>query len=540
MKERMIRNGMRGQPWRVVAFVLALLIGLWLSLLAFVGLLATAVLHEALAFSVAVIAGSAVVLGWALIPLLFFGVDETLDPARFALLPLRRTTLLRGMLAAAFVGVPAVATLLATSGLVVAMGLRSGLVPALAALIGVLAGLVLGIVASRAVTSACAAMLRRRRVRDLAIMAIALLAASVSPLQLWLTSWASTGHGHLRSFTSAAEWLAWTPLGAPYALPFDAALGRWDLVAIRFATVAVAIALLLWWWSTTLESAMFGGSGDGPARTTGHVSVGPVRGLFPPLLRPLLRPSRFAAIVARESRFWWRDPRRRASLVLILVASIVVPMALNVAETAGHGQMAAATAAAVPLTFTVTMAGSLGGMLLANQFAFDGNAYAAHLLASVPGRVELRARAIAVALVALPVLSVGVVLVTVVSATETQLPADLGTMVAAFGAAVAAAGYLSVLAPYSLPDTSNPFALNNSGGSVKGLFVFAALLGTLILSAPMTIAANLLTSVPGERWLVLVLGLAYGVAVVGVGTAMAGDVLDRRGPQVLLAVTPRR
>jgi ABC-2 type transport system permease protein len=536
----MIRNGMHGQPWRVVAFVLAVLIGLWLSMVAFVGLAATAVLRENVRFSVAVIVGSAVVLGWALIPLLFFGVDETLDPARFALLPLRRSTLLRGMLAAAFVGVPAIATLLATSGLVVAIQLRYGPLAALVALLGVVGGLVLGIVASRAVTSACAAMLRRRRVRDLAIMAIALLAASVSPLQLWLTSWASTGHGHLQSVRSAASALAWTPLGAPYALPFDVALRRWDLVAIRSGTVVVTIALLLWWWSTTLESAMLGGTGDSPARTSGLATVSPVSGLFPPLLRRLLRPGRFGAIVARESRFWWRDPRRRASLVLILVASIVVPMALNVAESAGHGQFAEATAAAVPVSFAVTMAGSLGGMLLANQFAFDGSAYAAHLLASVPGRVELRARAMAVALVAVPVLSVGVVLVTVVSATENQLPADLGTMAAAFGAAVAAAGYLSVLAPYSLPDTSNPFALNNSGGSVKGLFVFAALLGTLILSAPMTIAANLLTSVPGEQWMVLVLGLAYGAVMVFFATAMAGDVLDRRGPQVLLAVTPRR
>ena len=50
-------------------------------------------------------------LGWLLLPLVFFGVDETLDPARFALLPLRRRTLVTGMLAAALVGVPAVATL---------------------------------------------------------------------------------------------------------------------------------------------------------------------------------------------------------------------------------------------------------------------------------------------------------------------------------------------------------------------------------------------------------------------------------------------
>ena len=65
-------------------------------------------------------------LGWTLVPLLFFGVDETLDPARFALLPIRGGTLARGMLAAAFIGVPALLTLLATSGLVVAAAIRFG------------------------------------------------------------------------------------------------------------------------------------------------------------------------------------------------------------------------------------------------------------------------------------------------------------------------------------------------------------------------------------------------------------------------------
>ena len=56
------------------------------------------------------------VLGWLFLPLVFFGVDESLDPARFALLPLRRRTLIAGLLAAALVGVPALATLVATRG----------------------------------------------------------------------------------------------------------------------------------------------------------------------------------------------------------------------------------------------------------------------------------------------------------------------------------------------------------------------------------------------------------------------------------------
>ena len=111
----------------------------------------------------------------------------------------------------------------------------------------------------------------------------------------------------------------------------------------------------------------------------------------------------FGAIVARESRFWWRDPRRRASLISILMASAVVPIALSLGVGSVDGGPSAAALGTGGLSFAVTIAGAMGGMLLANQFAFDGSAYAAHLLAAVPGRIELRARAAAIGLFAIPV-----------------------------------------------------------------------------------------------------------------------------------------
>ncbi len=47
---------------------------------------------------------AAQLLAWALMPLVAFGVDETVDPQRFALLPLRTSTLQRGLLVTALVG----------------------------------------------------------------------------------------------------------------------------------------------------------------------------------------------------------------------------------------------------------------------------------------------------------------------------------------------------------------------------------------------------------------------------------------------------
>ena len=49
-----------------------------------------------------------VTLMWAVLSLIATGVDATLDPARFALLPLRAPELARGLLAAALTGIPAI------------------------------------------------------------------------------------------------------------------------------------------------------------------------------------------------------------------------------------------------------------------------------------------------------------------------------------------------------------------------------------------------------------------------------------------------
>jgi ABC-2 type transport system permease protein len=299
----------------------------------------------------------------------------------------------------------------------------------------------------------------------------------------------------------------------------------------------VAFGLLLWWWSRTLESAMLGASSDsGSVKTVKAGGGGAVAALFPRALREVFPPNPFGAIVARESRSWWRDARRRAALISIMMASAVLLIALHFASRSAGGSTEQLN---IPFSFAVTTAGTLGGMLLANQFAYDGSAYASHLLARVPGQVELRARAVALAVVTLPVQIAVTVAVTLLAGTPELIPAGLGLLATGFGSAVAAASLLSVLAAYPMPESTNPFALNSGGGSAKGMLAMVAIFGTLIISTPMGVAAFFLTGSAGA-WLVFALGLGYGLGAARIGTIIAGDLIDRRGPELLIAVTPRR
>jgi ABC-2 type transport system permease protein len=519
---------MRGQAWRILLFIFGIVVALCAAVGGFALFTGAAVVGGDTGLLIVAFAGAGLTLAWLLMPLLFFGVDETIDPARFALLPVPRRTLLLGMLAAACVGIPALATAVALLGLVVGAAVRHGLAAAGVALAGAVLGFLTCVVGSRALTSAFASMLRSRRVRDLAAILLAVLASSVAPLQLAVSSLIS--HSDLDRAARIARVLAWTPLAAPYAAYADAAGGRWALASARLAIAAASLLVLALWWFGTLESAMIGVVSGARSTSRAGRPAGAVAGLFPAALR-VLRPGRFSGLVAREWRYWWRDPRRRASLFSLTIAGVVLPVVLRAGPAAGHG--------GTPLPLAATFSALLAAMVLANQFGTDGSAYALHLLVGVPGRVELRARAVALALLMTPILALVTVAVAVLTGAPGQLPAALGAVVAGLGASAGASAVVSVLAPYAFPDSTNPFAMTGGTGGLRALLAMVGSLAAAVLLVPLLLFA-VLTHGLAAGLVVAVAGVVWGVAGLLIGTHIAGDILDRRGPEILAAVTPRR
>ncbi|MFE0592878.1 ABC transporter permease [Micromonospora echinospora] len=540
LKLRVMGNNFRGQGWRIALFVGGVVAGLWFAGTGFFLLAAPGLADESrYALMAAAFGGGLVVLGWLLLPLVFFGVDETLDPARFALLPISRRTLVTGLFAAALVSVPAVATLLAMTGLVLTSGLLGGAAAAVAAAVGVVAGLLLCVAASRAITSAFATMLRSRRVRDLAAVLLAVLAALLGPLQLVVL--AAVQDADWDRLAGVARVVGWTPLGAPWTVGIDVAEGRAWAVPVKLLITVAAIGALLVWWSRSLESAMVGAASSGPARPRSGPVGGAVAQLFPRVVG-WARRDRFGALVARECRYWWRDARRRANLITIAVVGLFVPVMVNfggASFTAGDG-VELATPDSSPVTVSVSMVfvGLLAAVTLANQFGFDGSAYAANVVAGVPGRLELQARMAAFSVYVLPMLAVVAVVLAVLLGRPAWLGVMAGSLLATYGAGLAINSFVSVLGAYSLPETSNPFALNSGAGITKGLLTLVSMLGSAAAAVPMVVAAALL----GDAWLWLAapLGLGYGLGAALLGAYLAGDVLDNRAPELLTAVTPRR
>ncbi|SCG50811.1 ABC transporter permease [Micromonospora inositola] len=552
LKLRVLGNNFRGQGWRIALFVVGVLGGLWFAAGGFFALATPGLAGEPrYALLTAAFGGGLLVLGWLLLPLVFFGVDETLDPARFALLPLSRRTLVTGLYAAALVSVPVLATLVAVSGLVVTAGALGGWSAGLVAVVGAAAGLLLCVAAARAVTSAFATMLRSRRVRDLAAVLLAVVAALLGPVQIAVL--AAVRQADWDRLTGVARVIGWTPFGAPWTAGIDVAEGRVWAGPVKLLITALTIGALLLWWSRSLESAMVGAASAGPtrdrrgpfgrARDRQGPAAGAVAQLFPRAV-DWARRDRFGALVARECRYWWRDARRRANLITLAVVGVFVPVMVNLGgsrlATDGGQAFGQATADSSPVLVSLSMlfVGVLASVTLANQFGFDGNAYAANVVAGVPGRLELRARMTAFSLYVVPILGV----VAVVLATLLGHPAWLGVMagalLAAYGSGLAINAFISVLGAYALPETSNPFAMNTGAGMAKSLLTLLSMVASAAAAVPMVVAAALL----GDLWLWLALpvGLAYGLGAALLGSYLAGDVLDRRQPELLAAVTPRR
>ncbi|TDC41051.1 ABC transporter permease [Micromonospora sp. KC213] len=541
LKLRVMANNFRGQSWRVALFVAGVFVGVWFAVGGFLLLAAPGFAGEPrYALLAAAFGGGLLVLGWLLLPLVFFGVDETLDPARFALLPLPRRTLVGGMFAAAVVSVPVVATLIATTGLVVTAGALGGAVAGLVAAVGVVAGLLLCVAASRAVTSAFATMLRSRRVRDLAAVLLAVVAALFGPLQIMVL--AAVREADWDRLVEVAAVVGWTPFGAPWTVGLDVAGGRAWAVPVKLLITAAAIGALLLWWSRSLESAMVGAAGAAPAKPRRGPVGGAVGQLFPRVLGGVRR-DRFGALVARECRYWWRDARRRANLITLAVVGVFVPVLVNLggngfAVSPDQGFESSGSSSPVMLSVSMLTVGVLASVTLANQFGFDGSAYAANVVAGVPGRLELHARMAAFSVYVVPMLGVVAVLIAAILGEPGWIGVAAGTLLAAYGAGLAINGLVSVLGAYSLPETSNPFAMNTGAGMAKSLLTVLSMAGSAAAAVPMVVAAALLGA--SWLWLALPLGVAYGLGAALLGAYIGGDVLDRRQPELLATVTPRR
>lgn len=230
LKLRLIANIFRRSPWQIVGIVVGLAYGLGAAV-------ALAILLVSLRFSGdlalirdgLIVGGSLVVAGSLVLPLIF-GVDDTMDPRKFALFAMPTRTLSFGLAVSGLIGVPAVALTVVTLSTVVTWS--RGIGETVLAIISAALIVATCILASRVSTSIGALLLSSRRSREFSGVFGVLLVLLISPVVVLLVSmdWGTSG---LRVLSEFAGILGWTPLGAAWAVPGDAATGLWGSALLK-------------------------------------------------------------------------------------------------------------------------------------------------------------------------------------------------------------------------------------------------------------------------------------------------------------------
>jgi ABC-2 type transport system permease protein len=521
LKLRLLRNGLR-TPQFAVLFAIGTA---GAAALAVLGFSALVILRgDRSAPEATLVVFTAVTIVWTVVPLLGFGSDETLDPQRLALLPLRRSQLLWGLFAAALVGVAPVATAFALSGAI--LGLARDLPTALL-IVGATAGtLVLCVVGSRTLIALLAPLLRSRRGRDLMVMILVLGAFVPQAFQLLTVR---SDDGDLRGAVhEIAGRVRWTPFSLGGVAAAEAGEGHIAAAAAALAMLFALVAALLWVWSRLIPRAMTASD-----LTTKEVGSARGRGtsLFP-RWAPVLPHTHTGAVAAKELRYFVRDPRRRAPLF----AALVIP-GLFLSSTLRDAASQPASATLLALVALLPASG-----LTLNQFGLDGAAFWPAVVAGNDARAELVGKNIAVAFVVVPLIAVPAVLTAAVTDGWAYVPLTIGLAPGMLGVVLAVGNMVSVWAPYALPDRRNPLAGNPGQGCVGGIAAMGALFIELVLALPVTllvmVALEALPLSVATPLSVVVAG-TYGAAAWWIALHAASGHLAGRMPEMLDAVSPR-
>lgn len=510
LRFHVLGNQLARHPAQLVGFVAGAAYGVALLIGAVIGLVALGFGDLPTAAVVITGIGCLITIGWVVGPLLAFGVDATLDPERLVVFPmtLRRMMIALGL--AGVTGVPGIITSLTALATVATWVHWPAALPAW--LICAPLAAVTAVVASRAVAALAARMSSGRRLREASGILVFIPLILAGPILAGITAGFALNVDSLRSVVSA---LGWTPLGAAWAVPADAAAGDW-LSALGKLAIAVGTLAALWsLWRWSLGRALV----RPKQRTGGSLAAGRI-GWF-----GRVPANATGAIFARALTYWTRDPRYLRQLVVVPLVAVMLWL------YARDGDVVVALGFAAPLIALVL------GMVSYADISYDGTAFGLQLAAGAPGRADRAGRALAAGAVALPALLIGAALPLALSGDGAQVPGILGMSVGilltCYGVCAVTSAVLVVPVPGS---DDNPFKRVPGTTFVQGLVFLGVTLCALVLASPAIVVGSIaiVTADAALGAIGGLIGIVMGAAVLVAGIAVGGRTLDRTGP-VLLA-----
>ncbi|GAB3634192.1 hypothetical protein GCM10027421_35460 [Microbacterium shaanxiense] len=464
----------------------------------------------AVARTVIVLGGTAVLLGFLIGPILTGTVDQ-LDARRFGVFGVDERQMPWILALASLVSVPSFA-LLAVGVCIVILVVQSG-APWIAAVLFALLGVLASALASRIGMSLSALLLPERRSRELtALFALAVVVVAF-PVAVFLASLEWDG-AVPRPVVIATTVVGFTPFAAIPAFPFAIAAG--DTAGAWISGIVAAATVVGAWltWSWVVRRLLT--TTERPAASRERAGLG---------WFALLPSNAFGAIAARSLVYWLRDRRYIVNIIVVPIAGILTVFPLLVAGVPLY------IAALVP----VSVMALFFGWLPHNDVAYDSTALWTHVASGVGGLPDRLGRLVPIGLVAIPVLAIAIPLTLALIESWYLLLPMIGLASSLFLSGLGLSSISSVVSPYAVSRPGDsPFQQPQRSASRGSFGPAAAFIGTLIVSAP-TLWLFIMTIITDGVYnpLTFWVGLATGALVLALGTFAGGRIYDRGGARLM-------
>ncbi|MEY2474453.1 MAG: type transport system permease protein [Actinomycetota bacterium] len=527
LKFALLRGGLRrGGRGSVIALVITLIGAVFGGGALALSLLSMRTILPSTACDIAAVVFALLAAGWAFGPVLALASDSTIDIDRLALFPLTARQLMPGLLLSAVIGVGGVFSIIVLLGAFLGMSATGP--SAVVALVAVVLELVLCLSLSRWVSTSLSVAASKRRWRDVALFAGPVLALAIN-LGVQAANRAvfvndRANHQlrtHSRPLAIARHVVRWLPTGWSTVAVHAARTGNYALAFLGlFATATFALGLTALWWRAIQRA------------TTTTVSPGaPHRGgrsALIPRFVGWLPHNALGAIAAKELRYTWREPRRRAALLGLLFAGVLPLLVFR------------SLAASNPRTCFIAVWPALNIGMNANAFGFDGDRLWVDVAAGVSVADELRARTLARVIGAVPVVLVLVAALAALARSAAGVVPALGAVAAAVGMGFAFAAILSVRTPFPMADAARGNAFGGAGTGQNASAGFAAL-GAVVVSglvvAPLILVSTKLPLTSPLQTVLAAIGVGIGVVAWRIGLAVATSRDRADGAELLARLT---
>jgi len=517
LKLALMRNALKAGGAAVVGMVLGAVFSSLIAVTGLGGLYFLRVNPDAVEpiHQVVIVLYALVMVGWLIAPITVGQSDGILDPRILRLYPLDAPTWIIGMLVAAMVSFPALATAVVLLASPVVAGSPIG--GTIAFLAG-LSQLVLSVVASRVVLAGLQRIGRHRRGREVVaslagLAAVALGgAAQLGSVTLEKLTWAQ--------IDDLGRWLSWTPFGWAGRATAETMQGHEAAALAWLVPGLVAIPLLGWAWWRTLESTLTLAE---VAPRAEHSSARRLGVLHRLPKTPML------AVMVRELRTVRRDPQGLVQFVGLLPLLVVVAMPARevLANRDPRGML---------LTSAV---GLVGATTTYNLFGLDRAAVATDALVTAGYRPILVGKLLAHAVLSGSMMVLAIIGMAYWTGGWSRVPAALLIAAGGFAWSAASGLFLSARSPQPLPPPGrSPFSGSDRPGRdiVAVASRLASLVGLGIISAPIGVAVWVvrdsipLSTMLGAIWLPL--GLIVLARSVGANSRWS----DTHRPELIAAM----